>query len=42
MKPKTKLQKRIYDLSKKLPPISEKQKYWAYKALSAKYCGNIT
>ncbi len=37
MKPKTKLQKRIYDLSKKLPPISEKQKCWAYKSLSAKY-----
>lgn len=31
MKPKTKLQKHIVELSKKLPKITDTQEYWAYK-----------
>lgn len=37
MQAKTKLQKQVVDLSAKLKPITQKQKDWAVKALSANY-----
>ncbi|MBK3516687.1 PcfJ domain-containing protein [Carboxylicivirga marina] len=37
MKPKNKFQRKICELSKQLPPISEKQKYWAFKSFYEDY-----